>query len=289
MNKKVIISVVVVVILLLTIGGGTYLVLNRQNLSSQAQQTANSSSSSNSGAGGGGQGASCPAPGTPATVTLSYPLCESASGGAEQCQFDKAGCVWEPVSGATKYSVKVTEIETGANIATTTVNAPTVKSSFPVVQGRTYKCEVSAINSCGTTGGTNEDTLLCEADGFFSPTPAPTPVAPPPVSTPLPTPTPTPLPTPTPPPPIACGVQGCSTTLPCQAGFICVETSVGVNFCAKSEFQSQCYRSPGDAACCQAPAPKPTLPPAGIFDQTLIIGGVGVGLLILGAAALLLL
>ena len=287
MSNKVIISVVAVLVMLLAIGGGTYLVLNRQNLFSQAQQTSNTTSNTTN------QGASCPAPGTPSTVTLSYPLCESTTpGGTEQCQFDKAGCVWEAVSGATKYSVKVTEVETGANVATQSINAPTVKTSFPVVQGRTYKCEVSAVNSCGTTGGTNEDTLLCEADGFFSPTPAPTAAPPPPPPAPVSTPTPTPLPTPTPTPtpePLACGVQGCSTSIPCQTGFICVETSVGVNYCAKADYQSQCYRSPNNPSCCQAPAPKPTLPPAGVLDQTLIIGGVGVGLVILGAAALLLL
>src|SRR3989344_5436169 len=221
MNKKVIISAIVVIVLLIAVGVGTYLVLNRQNLFSQAQQTTSTSDSSSS---SGGQGATCPAPGTPATVTLSYPLCESSGGGPETCQFDKAGCVWEPVSGATKYTVKVTEVETGANIANQTINAPTVKTSFPVVQGRTYKCEVSAINNCGATGGTNEDTLLCEADAFVSPTPVPTQAPPPP--------TPTPLPTPTPAPPVACGVSGCSPTVPCQAGFICIETSVGTNFCS---------------------------------------------------------
>ncbi len=280
MSKKVIISTIVVVVLLAAVGVGTYLVLNRQNLFSQAQQTTSTADSTATS----GQGASCPAPGTRATVTLSYPLCESTGGGPENCQFDKAGCVWEPVSGATKYSVKVTEVETGANIATNTINAPTVKTSFPVVQGRTYKCEVSAINSCGSTGGTNADSLLCQADAFVSPPPAPT-QAP----TPAPVVVATPLPTPTPPPPVACGVQGCSTAVPCQAGFICIQTSVGVNYCAKSEYQSQCYRSPGNAACCQAPPPKPTLPPAGDLDQTLIVGGAGVGLVILGTAALLLL
>lgn len=99
-------------------------------------------------------------------------------------------------------------------------------------------------------------------------------------------PTPTPAPTP---PPVACGFTGCSTTVPCEAGYICVETSVGSNYCAKTEYQSACYRSPGQAACCQPPAPKPTLPPAGEVDQTLIIGGAGLGLIILGAAALLML
>lgn len=276
MNKKVIIAVVVVIVLLTAIGAGVYLVMSPQTFFSQAQQSTNTTPN---------QGAACPAPGTPATVTLSYPLCESVSGGSESCQFDKAGCIWESVVGATKYSTKITEVETGAVIATETINAPTTKTSFPVVQGRTYKCEVSAINNCGSTGGTNEDTLLCEADAFVSPTPTPTvaPVAIPPPATPVPTPTPAPI-------PVACGVQGCSSAVPCQDGFICVQTSVGVNYCAKSEYQSQCYRAPGEAACCQPPpAPKPTLPPAGALDSTLIIGGVGLGLVILGAAALLLL
>jgi hypothetical protein len=278
MNNKVIISVVVVIILLASVGIGTYLVLNRQGFFSNAQQTANSTSTSGS--------SSCPAPGTPATVTLSYPFCDSGSGGSESCNFEKAGCVWESVSGSTKYSVKVTEVETGATIATDTINAPTTKTSFPVVQGRTYKCEVSAVNSCGATGGTNEDTLLCETDAFVSPAPS---AIPPVVGTPISVAPPPPVVIATP-PPVACGAPGCSTTVPCDNGFICVQTSVGQNYCARSEYQSQCYRSPNGPSCCEAPpAPAPTLPPAGVLDTTLIIGGAGIGLVILGAAALLLL
>lgn len=281
MSTKVIIAIVVVVVLLGAVGVGTYLVLNQQNFFSSADQTSTSSLSGDSNTSG--QGASCPAPGTPETVTLSYPLCESVNGGQETCQFEKAGCVWESVSGASTYNVKVTEVETGATIKSETITAPTVKTSFPVVQGRTYKCEVSAVASCGTSGGTNEDTLLCEADALLSPSPSPTP--PPPVATP-----PPPPPTPPPPSPIACGASGCSSTVPCQDGYICVQTSVGTNYCAMASYQSQCYRSPNQPSCCQAQAtPAPTLPPAGAIDSTLIIGGAGLGLVILGAAALFLL
>lgn len=268
MNKKTAIIIVVVIFLLAAIGVGVYLAMNQQTFFSSAQQTTTTPVN---------QGANCPAPGTPATVTLSYPLCEAGQSG-ETCQFDKAGCVWDSVSGATQYNTKVTEVETGAVISTDSVTAP--KTSFSVVQGRTYTCQVSAVSSCGTVGGTNEDTLLCEADAFFSPTPTPTPA--PPVAPPPPPPPPTPQ-------PVACGFTGCSTSVPCQPGYICIETSVGSNYCAMADYQSACYRSPGQAACCQAPAPKPTLPPAGVIDQTLIIGGAGVGLVILGAAALLLL
>lgn len=278
MSKKVIISIIVVIVLLASVGVGTYLVLNRQGFFSNAQQTADSSSTSGTNA----NNSTCPAPGTPATVTLSYPFCDSSSGGNENCNFEKAGCVWESVSSATKYSVKVTEVETGATITTDTINAPTTKTSFPVVQGRTYKCEVSAVNNCGATGGTNEDTLLCQTDAFVSPAPSVTPATPVPVA-PAPVVTPTPL-------PVACGAPGCSTTVPCDNGYICVKTSVGQNYCAKSEYQSQCYRSPNGPSCCIAPAaPTPTLPPAGAIDTTLVIGGAGIGLVILGAAALLLL
>lgn len=268
MNKKAAIVIVVVIFLLAAIGVGVYLAMNPQTFSPLAQQTTNTT---------GNQSADCPAPGTPATVTLSYPLCEQGQTG-ESCQFDKAGCVWDAVSGATKYNVKVTEVETGAIIKTESVT--TTKTSFPVVQGRTYKCEVSAVSSCGSVGGTNEDTIVCEVDALLSPTPTPTPTpTPAPVSTPPPA---TPVPTPA---PVACGFSGCSTTVPCQSGYICIETSVGRNFCTKADYQSQCYRAPGQTACCQAPV----LPKAGEIDNTLIIGGAGLGLVILGAAALLLL
>lgn len=281
MSNKVIISIVVVVVLLIAVGIGTYLVLNQQNFFSSADQTTgtastgSSSTATSTGTGSGGQGASaCQAPGTPGTVTLSYPLCESVGGGPETCQFEKAGCEWESVSGATSYNVKVTEVETGSSVASTTITAPITKTSFPVVQGRTYNCQVTATNSCGA-GGMNEDTLLCEADAFVSPSPSPTPPPPPPSIAPTPS-------------PIACGFTGCSTAVPCQAGYICVQTSVGANYCAKAEYQNQCYRSPGEAACCQAqPTPAPTLPPAGVLDQTYLIAGVGILLVILGAAALM--
>lgn len=267
MNKKTAIIVAVVIFLLAAIGVGVYLAMNSQTFFSSAQQGTNTT---------GNQGGTCPAPATPATVTLSYPLCEQGQTG-ETCQFDKAGCVWDAVSGATKYNVKVTEVETGAVI--TSEQVTTTKKNFSVVQGRTYKCEVSAVNDCGSVSVTNEDTIVCEIDALLSPTPTPTPA---PVSTPPPPPPPPPAPTPA---PVACGFSGCSTTVPCQAGYICIETSVGRNFCTKADYQSQCYRAPGQAACCQAPV----LPKAGEIDNTLIIGGAGLGLVILGAAALLLL
>ena len=270
MNKKIIITVVVVIFLLAAIGAGVYLALNPQTFFSSAQQAADS--------GTGSQGASCPAPATPATVTLSYPLCEVGQSG-ETCQFDKAGCIWDSVSGASTYNVKVTEVETGAVIKTDSVAG--TQTSFPVVQGRTYNCQVSAVSNCGTVGATNEDSLLCQTDAFVSPTPVPTSV--PPVATPPPA---TPAPTPT---PVACGFIGCSSSIPCQTGYICIEAAGG-NYCTKTEYQSYCARNPSEATCCQPPAqPQPTLPPAGALDQTMIIGGAGIGLVILGAAALLLL
>lgn len=265
MNTKVIISIGVVLLLIVAIAGGSYLVLNRQNIFSQAQQLAT------------GQDSSCPAPETPASVEVTYPLCTGNT-----CQFDQAGCNWSSVPSASKYNLKVTEVETGVNIKTEEVTG--TSTSFPVVQGRTYKCEVSAVNACGTVGGTNQDSLLCQVDLQVSPTPTPVPTAPSVVATPPPA---APVPTPT---PVACGFTGCSQTVPCQAGFVCVETSTGNNFCAKTEYQNQCFRTPGQGACCQPPpTPIPTLAPAGAIDLTLMIGGAGVGLVILGAAALLLL
>ncbi len=262
------------VFLLAAIGVGVYLAMNPQTFFSSAQQTTTTPVTQNQATGG--QGASCPAPGTPPTVLLTYPFCSGGQTG-ETCQFDKAGCEWEAATGASKYSVKATEVETGAVIKTETVT--TTSTSFPVVQGRTYKCEVTALSDCGSASGVNSDTLLCETDAFIpSPTPVATPVPTPPPATPAPT-----------PPPIACGVSGCSASVPCQDGYICIETSVGANYCAKADYQSACYRSPNTGSCCQPPAPKPTLAPAGEIDQTLIIGGAGLGLVILGAAALLML
>lgn len=63
MNKKTAGLLVVVILLVAAIGGGTYLAMNRQTFFSSAQQVSP-------------QGNSCPAPGTPATVTVTFPLCE---------------------------------------------------------------------------------------------------------------------------------------------------------------------------------------------------------------------
>jgi hypothetical protein len=61
--------------------------------------------------------------------------------------------------------VKITQVESGTVTSTTTVNPPTVTYAFAVEQGKTYKCEISAVNSCGTSGQAGSAQALCAVDG----------------------------------------------------------------------------------------------------------------------------
>ena len=117
----------------------------------------------------------------PATVTgvlVEYPECTGDS-----CSFVQASCSWTAVSGATSYNYTVTEVDTGTQVQTSTVDTATLRVVFPVTQERTYKCDVFASNATGS-GGTGTHSLLCSAEGLLDPTVAPTT---PPAATALPT------------------------------------------------------------------------------------------------------
>jgi len=105
-------------------------------------------------------GGACQTPAVVSSVELNYPSCQGT-----QCNFSEASCTWAAVNGAVSYSVKVTQIESGAITKTTTVTAPTVTDTFPVEQGKTYRCDIAAINSCGTSGEAGSAQALCSVDG----------------------------------------------------------------------------------------------------------------------------
>jgi hypothetical protein len=105
-------------------------------------------------------GGACQTPETVSGVDFNYPSCVGT-----QCNFTQASCSWAAVNGATSYSVKITQVESGTITSTNTVNAPTVTFSFPVEQGKTYRCEISAVNSCGTSGQAGSAQALCAVDG----------------------------------------------------------------------------------------------------------------------------
>lgn len=204
---------------------------------------------------------------------------------AQTCTFDKASCSWDPVSGASSYNVKVTEVDSGNVVKTDSITSGTTKIVFPVTPGKTYKCEVTAVNSCGSTGGTGSDSLLCSVPGnTTSPSPTPKATPTPPPATPAPVSTPTPS-------PVACGA-GCNATTPCQPGLSCSQLAGGQSFCMNPAYQDACQKNPTVATCCQPPkivqnTPKPTLPPAGDMDSTTAIAAAGVGLVVVAGFLLL--
>ncbi len=110
----------------------------------------------------------CTTPGAVSGVDFNYPSCQGT-----QCNFAQASCSWAAVNGAVSYTITVTQVESGTVTTTTTVTAPTVTYAFPVQQGQTYQCSITAVNSCGTSGAAGSAQALCTVDGQVS-SPAPT-------------------------------------------------------------------------------------------------------------------
>jgi len=111
----------------------------------------------------------CTPPGTVTGVLVEYPECTGDS-----CSFVQASCSWDAVTDATSYTYTITEIDTSTQIQSATVDSSTLRVVFPITQERTYKCDVFATNSCGASGGTGTNSLLCSADALLEDTPTPT-------------------------------------------------------------------------------------------------------------------
>lgn len=132
------------------------------------------------------------APSAPADVAVSYPSCDGPT-----CSFVNAKCTWGAATGAASYTIKVTEVETSTVVKTESLASSVLTYTFPVTAGKTYKCDVNAVNASGTAGAVGTDSLLCQTDATApAPTSAPTPTITPIPTKPL-------LPTATPPPPVA--------------------------------------------------------------------------------------
>lgn len=198
----------------------------------------------------------CPTPPQVQNVLVEYPGCVG-----DTCNFTQASCSWDQVSGATQYKLTMTQVESGSVVVSETVTATSSSKIFNVVQGKTYKCEVAAVNSCGAVGLAGSHSLLCQVDALVETTPTPTVAQ------------------------VACGFP-CTSNAECQSGHTCAIGSSGQGYCALSAYVSACQKTPSVSACCSAP-PKPTIPPPGGFEFPLTLGlGVSV-LFILGAAFLL--
>ncbi len=189
----------------------------------------------------------CPAPDAVQNVIIDYPNCTGQTVGST-CDYVTASCSWSPVTTASTYTVKVTEVETGTVVKNNEQqNSSTTKITFPVNQGKTYKCDVFATNSCGTNGGVGTFSLLCKADALLT---TPTPVI---TTAPTTAPTPTPV-------TLACGFTPCNVNAKCQTGLVCIITNNNQGYCAFPQYQTACKNSPSTASCCTPPA-APTTPP----------------------------
>lgn len=109
----------------------------------------------------------CTTPAQVPNVQVAYPSCDSN----DFCDFTKATCSWGSVSNAVSYSVKSTEVETGTIVYNQSVAATLSTVTFSITQGKTYKCDVSAVNSCGTAGPAGTHSLLCQIDAVVTTTP----------------------------------------------------------------------------------------------------------------------
>lgn len=208
---------------------------------------------------------------------------QRASEGVPACAVTQATCSWGAVANIASYHVKVTNQTNGSVVSNTTVSSSTRQLIFPAIAGATYKCEVNAVASCGTTGPAVIGVGVCP--GVATPTVTPSPTASPtptgtltptPTGTPSPTPTvtptPTKIPTPTPtnsptptqtPSPTPTGIPQPTATPQLIVVVPPTNTPVPVVFATAT--------------------PRPTLVPTGPGDNITIAGGAAFGVLLIGA------
>lgn len=210
MAKKIIL-IAGIILILITIPVATYLVSqnqdNRQN-ADEGDPTATPTSTPSATLTPTGE--ACTPPAAPESVIVDYPLCDGST-----CDLTQAMCTWEPVADAASYTVTVNQVEDGTVVKDhESIASDVLTVSFPIVQNKTYKCTVEAINACNASGPSATDQLLCVADALLE---TPTPTVPTTTTAPTPTtaltttatptmimpPTNTPIPTSTPVPPIA--------------------------------------------------------------------------------------
>jgi len=218
------------------------------------------------------QETTCPTPSQVQNVLVEFPNCVG-----DACNFTQASCSWGSVAGATQYQVKISQVESGEVVRDDKVEAATTRIEFSIVQNKTYKCDISAINSCGVSGAAGSHSLLCAVDALVE------------------TPTPQPL---TPTPTIAkadCGFS-CTSTADCKSGLICAQGTSGQGYCAIPAYESTCEANPSISSCCTAPTapaqasgtPVPTIPPTGDIGSAATVGAGALLLLLFGAALFIL-
>lgn len=151
------------------------------------------------------------------------------------CSVQQAICRWDSVGAGYSYKVNIVDSATGTIIVSSSVTG--TQLAFPAGTGKTYRCEVSAVNGCGEGEKTSSSNSTCPG----------APQAPAIASTPTPTPTPAPTPTPVPPTPTPVAAVPATPT-PTPAPVVIVQTP--------------------------QPTPQPTLPPVGtsLVESVGVIG-----------------
>lgn len=261
MNKKTLLIIGAVGVALIGVLGLTlYLLQSQQDTRSRADNTTIPTTIPTSAPGAGTNQAACALPEAVQNVKIDFPNCVG-----DQCNFTQASCSWTSLVGATKYQVTVTQVDDGTSISNEAVDASVTTKTFDVKDGFTYKCDVSAINSCGTAGAAGSNTLLCKVDAAVA----------------------TPIPTTPPPPQVVCG-SPCTNSAACQSGYVCAIGASGQGNCAIPAASAACQASPSVSSCCSVatvpPAtPQPTVPPTGELSSTITLGAGAAIFIIIGA------
>lgn len=125
-------------------------------------------------------------PGPVENVSVNHPDVEG-----DIVDYDFASCTWDSNPNAAEYFVKITEVDTDSVLFDQSVSSGTLKERFEIVDGNTYRCEVSAVNANGVAGIAGVDEQVCVVEGL-APSDSPSPTVP--VATVVPT---TPIATPT--------------------------------------------------------------------------------------------
>ena len=100
-------------------------------------------------------------------VAIVFPNCPNGA-----CSYSQGSCSWTAVTGATGYNAIITAVT--ANTQVLNQQAYTLTTlAFPVATSDTYRCDVTAINSCGT-GVVGTSSLLCSTEFVVTPTLTPT-------------------------------------------------------------------------------------------------------------------
>jgi len=107
--------------------------------------------------------AQCTAPVQVTGVAIVFPNCASGT-----CNLTQGSCSWTAVTDATGYNVVITAVSTNTQVLNQQAYTSTTLS-FPVTTSDTYRCDVSAVNSCGT-GTVGTSSLLCKAEFVVTPT-----------------------------------------------------------------------------------------------------------------------